>query len=207
MNTKQKLAYIVLGGVLVAAGMIISPLNAQKEKFGEIECTKLTVADDDGTPKIILVAGDYYDALTDEAAAILIHAADFYRTVSVQSTHKEGKRLRYARLAVFGRSVGATIGGINGDSSVLISSDEHGGRVDIQNNEGKKVGLFGVNSDGGYVDLIGPAEKTQARLFIDKYGGVLEVHGNGDSKGGAVMGINEKGNGAMSTYDKNGYRQ
>ena len=43
MNTKQKLAYIVLGGVLVAAGMIISPLNAQKDKFGEIECESLKV--------------------------------------------------------------------------------------------------------------------------------------------------------------------
>ena len=45
MNTKQKLAYIAIGGVLVVTGMIISPLNSQKDKFGEIECTMLTVVD------------------------------------------------------------------------------------------------------------------------------------------------------------------
>ena len=43
MNTKQKLAYIAVGGLLVAAGMIISPLNPQKDKIGDIECTGLTV--------------------------------------------------------------------------------------------------------------------------------------------------------------------
>ena len=54
MNTKQKLAYIAIGGLLVATGMIISPLNAQKDKFGEIECTKLTVVGDKGIPLIEL---------------------------------------------------------------------------------------------------------------------------------------------------------
>ena len=43
MNTKQKLAYIAIGGLLVATGMIISPLNAQKDKFGDIECESLKV--------------------------------------------------------------------------------------------------------------------------------------------------------------------
>ena len=49
MNTKQKLQYIVVGGVIGVLGMLIgmtvSPLSAQRDKFGEIECTKLTVVD------------------------------------------------------------------------------------------------------------------------------------------------------------------
>lgn len=43
MNTKQKLVYIAIGGLLVATGMIISPLNAQNEKFGDIECDSLRI--------------------------------------------------------------------------------------------------------------------------------------------------------------------
>ena len=42
MNTKQKLGYMVVGGVLVAFGMavavlVVSPVTAQWNRFGYIE--------------------------------------------------------------------------------------------------------------------------------------------------------------------------
>jgi hypothetical protein len=45
MNLVQRLAHIALGGVLVAIGVAISPLNAERDKFGDIECTSLSIVD------------------------------------------------------------------------------------------------------------------------------------------------------------------
>ena len=48
MNFRQKLAYTALGGGLMLVGMLfssISPLTAQKDVFGEITCSNLTVVD------------------------------------------------------------------------------------------------------------------------------------------------------------------
>lgn len=203
MNTKQKLAYIAIGGLLVATGMIISPLNAQKEKFGEIECTKLSVADEDGTPRVVLVAGDYYDPSTDENAAILIYAADFYRTVSVRSTGKEGERSNRAELEAIGGIVGVNIDGNNGDASVMISSDEFGGRVNIQNNEGEMVGLFGANPDGGSVTIINNDQRTVGKFQASSAGGICNVRGN-DGESMAFLSITERGGGLVAVLDKDG---
>ena len=60
MNTKQKLAYIAIGGLLVATGMTISPLNAKHDKFGDIECTKLTVRGPDGQQRVKITADELH---------------------------------------------------------------------------------------------------------------------------------------------------
>ena len=42
MNTREKFKYMAFGGALVFLGMLgamMSPLTAEKDKFGEIECT------------------------------------------------------------------------------------------------------------------------------------------------------------------------
>ena len=121
MNTKQKLAYIAIGGLLVATGMIISPLNAQKDKFGDIECGSLKVT---GVLQIVGFPG-------------------------------------------------------GGGSTIMT-----GGHIFIHDLEANRHNVdIGVDEHGGYVAI------------------------KGRSKGSAIMGINKKGNGAMSTYDKNGYIQ
>ena len=50
MKLRNKLSYITLGGLLMLIGMLASSvfmpsLFAQRDKFGEIECTSLTVVD------------------------------------------------------------------------------------------------------------------------------------------------------------------
>ena len=46
--------------------------------------------------------------------------------------------------------------------------------------------------------------KPAAALGVTEHGGQCAVHGKGE---GWLMSINEYGNGAVSTWDKNGYRQ
>ena len=50
--------------------------------------------------------------------------------------------------------------------------------------------------------------KTGAvQLMTDENGGTLSVYGKADDESRVAVSINEYGNGAVSTWDKNGYRQ
>ena len=142
MNTREKFRYMAFGGALVFLGMVgamMSPLTAEKDKFGEIECSKLRVVDADGKTRVYLT--------TDEYGGL------------VYALGKDGK------------------------PAVALDITEHGGRVKAFGKDGKSGALFRVTEHGGRVHLPGKGE------------------------GKAVMSINEYGNGAVSTWDKNGYRQ
>ena len=130
MKLRNKLSYLALGGLLMLIGMLASSvfmpsLFAQRDKFGDIECTSLTVVD--------------------------------------------------------------------------------GGQVVVYGKDGESRAWLSVAEDGGSVGVHGKDVKSGARLSVDEHGGSVSVYGKGDGKAG--MGINEYGNGAVSTWDKNGYRQ
>ena len=184
---KQKLAYIALGGVLMLTGMIASSvlipsLFAQhdKDKFGEIECTGLTVVNEDGE------------------GIVYIGLASHDRTERM-GTIRVGDSVK-----IFGSEKGGTIE-VTSIGYNAIFKDRvkiYGNTINLDNLGSSRVfttlGSYGVETS----DL---GSNSAARFGIDEYGGYLQVKGR--SKGYAIMGINEKGNGAMSTYDKNGYRQ
>lgn len=72
-----------------------------------------------------------------------------------------------------------------GKTAVELDSDEEAGnRVIVNNKQGK--GVVG--------------------LYNTEYGGRVDVYNNRE-KNRATMSVNEYGNGAVSTWDKNGYRQ
>ena len=62
--------------------------------------------------------------------------------------------------------------------------DEHGGHISVQDKERKESAVVGIDEHGGRVDVFNKQGKTRAG-----------------------MGVNEYGNGAVSTWDRNGYRQ
>lgn len=43
-------------------------------------------------------------------------------------------------------------------------------------------------------------------MNVDENGGVVSVYGRGSDYSRALMGVSESGNGAVSTWDKNGDR-
>ena len=118
---------------------------------------------------------------------------------------------------------------VDADSKMRISLgvDEHGGRVDAYGNDGKSGVILRIEEEGGVVAAHGKDGESSAVLGIFEYGGIVGVGGKdgksraslsiaehgghvevfGKAKGTAVMAINEYGNGAVSTWDKNGYRQ
>ena len=93
-----------------------------------------------------------------------------------------------------------------GNSYVILST--HQGRSGV-------VGVYGKESctaqlrdseHGGQVIIRGKDGERGAIMEVDEYGGHVHVTGKGDDNSRAGMGVNEYGNGAVSTWDKNGYR-
>ncbi len=165
MNTREKFRYMAFGGALVFLGMVgamMSPLTAEKDKFGEIECTRLTVVDVNGKTGVI-----------------------------ISSNNEHG-----GSVAAYGK---------DGQLAAWLDVDEHGGVVGTNGKDGKSGASLGVDENGGRLDAVGKDGLSGAWLGITEHGGHVQVNGKGDGK--AVMGLNEFGNGAVSTWDKNGYRQ
>lgn len=57
MNTKHYLVMSgIVGGIIgsLLTTLFVSPVTAQRDNFGDIECTKLTVADAGGTLRAVL---------------------------------------------------------------------------------------------------------------------------------------------------------
>ena len=67
--------------------------------------------------------------------------------------------------------------------------------------------MLRVDEHGGGVSAFGKDGQLAAMLTAKEHGGHVHVGGKGKGKGAAVLGINEYGNGVVSTWDKNGYRQ
>lgn len=65
MNKKHYLVISgIIGGVIgsLLTTLLVSPVTAQRDKFGEIECRRLTVVDEAGIARIILTT-DFHDKL------------------------------------------------------------------------------------------------------------------------------------------------
>lgn len=163
-NWKVKLAYAgfgcLFGSLCTIMGMLASPVTAQRDKFGEIECTKLTVLGFDGTLGLVLGVGEHG---------------------GIVNTYSN-----------------------DGKSGVRISIDEYGGVVGVISNKKTKVSLH-ADEHRGSVNVYDKGMRYGGILSVDKYGGFFMLDGKGEGK--VAIGINEYGNGVVSTWDKNGYRQ
>ena len=160
MNTKQKLAYIVLGGMLVATGMIISPLNAQKDKFGEIECTRLAVVDAEGNERILL-------------------STNHIEHVKSHKVTAQGVRVRDTKVRVLGTEYGGRVQIYDEDGAtvVLLDSDERGGYASVSG----KDGISGVRlknlEHGGFIQASGKRAASGVFLGLREHGGFVDVTG------------------------------
>lgn len=75
---------------------------------------------------------------------------------------------------------------------------------------GGAISVLGKNDEfvfirGGRVEVLRVGSGS-TQMYIDEHGGRVEVYNN-QGKNRAAMGVNAFGNGGVSTWDKNGYRQ
>lgn len=92
-----------------------------------------------------------------------------------------------------------------GNTMTLLGYREHGGFVGTSSIDRELMAFLAADEDAGSVVVFSEDTESMAALNIDENGGHVSV--TGKSEGKAAMGINEFGNGAVSTWDKNGYRQ
>ena len=161
----------------------------------------MTVVDADGVSRIILSTNIFAGVGTNYRVGI--HGDEY---AGIVSTHgKDGKS--HAELVTFSRGDGGNVYAVgkDGKSKAELRIDRNGGRVVTTGNDGKSAAQLGIDEDGGQVVTTGTDGKSHAGLGIDKHGGFVQLNGKG--QGAVAIGINEYGNGAVSTSDKNGYRQ
>ena len=68
-----------------------------------------------------------------------------------------------------------------------------------------EIAVIGGTEHGGYVKIEGKNKESTAILTGGGHGGMLSLEGK--SEGKVVIGIDDYGNGGISTWDKNGDRQ
>lgn len=90
-----------------------------------------------------------------------------------------------------------------GSASMKITED--GGNIHVRQ-YGMGSADIRVNPDSRHITVSDKLSREQAFMSFNEHGGRVGVVGKGDSKGQAVMAVNEYGNGGVSTWDKNGYR-
>ena len=226
-----KLVYASFGALLLFIGMLLSPVTAHRDKFGAIECTKLTVVDPD----------------TGEACAVL--STDKHGG-TIKVYNEDGEEM--VRLHTVPEGGDVRVWGKNGQGHLHVN--ENGGMVDVGNTTlsvGRKereratasLGIVNFYGHlGGYVGverrescegtlkaLIDGTVATVsiAEMWAGKYGGSVRVRGvnkqalfskaeisatehggrvevSGVGQGKVMMGSDESGNGVISTLDKNG---
>ena len=239
MNTKHYLIISgIVGGVIgsLLTALLVPPVAAQRDKFGEIECTKLTVVDEEGIPRVILNTDfNQNDFDYDDRAGVFITGTGTGGYVYI-----DGEKGNRGNLMISTSLYGGRIYSFDkdGDQVASLTADEYGGCLRIHhkddNKDGKlyakSVATLKANPGGGHLAVstkdwgggmavlgsdgeIGPyleldykdPSNPQVRLYINDHGGSVVL--SGKSEGKAFMGINEYGNGSVSTWDKNGYRQ
>ncbi len=221
---KQKAGLMALGSVFTIIGMLFAfgmlpSVTAQRDKFGDIECTKLTLID-------ALTGKTTAKLETDEHGGLLyLYGANDNRggaklTVDLHggklimfSNEKVGDAHVSAMLRTSEEGTGSCAVWHKNGAWTSISATENGGYVSIYGSNPKKLlASIGVTDDGesGLISVRRydyGKEIGAAQLKTDENGGRLDVFGKVDGKSRAAVSINEYGNGVMATWDKNGYRQ
>ena len=151
--------------------------------------------------------------ITEDGGLVTVHGKDGEGTAGMGidenggavSVHgKDGEGTAGMKITEYGGLV--TVHGKDGEGMAGMSIYKNGGSVSVYGKDGEGVAGMNIYKNGGSVYVHRKDGGGMARMEIDEDGGSVYVHGKGNSVRRAVMGVNEYGNGAVSTWDKNGYR-
>ena len=138
-DLKVKLVYMGFGGMIAIVGMLfafgmLSSVTAQKDKFGDIECTSLRIINANDIARVFL-------------------GTDLFQSgrVSVYGI-KEGQSKVEISNVEHGGHVGAR--GIDGESEAVLSIGG-GGRVNVSGKDGQPVASLSCSDHGGRVVAYG----------------------------------------------------
>ncbi len=224
MKAKERL-YAVIGGcvgavlTMVVCSFFPLGVQGQSDRFGEITCTGLKVINPAGRPMVELGSGE-----TGGIVGIWSNTPTYLRGVFMEAGEYGGHIMCFPRMenrdAASVKSV--QLGFMNGQTRdgtveiygnllrkhVVIGVNEHGGHLSVYGKgENRGKASVEINEQGGFLGAVGKEMDTGGAIIgVNDNGGFVSVQGKGDSEGQAMMAVNEYGNGAVGTWDKNGYR-
>ena len=220
---KIKLVYIGIGSLFgclcTIIGMLASPATAQRNKFQEIECTKLILIDPiTGKVTAELRTGAHGGQLelnggNENRGGVKLAVDRYGGEIFMFSNEKAGDTHISAALRTSEDGTGSFSVNQKNGAGVFMSATKRGGGVLIDGaNHDNSLVSISVTDDGesGLISVKRydhGKEIGSAQLKANENGGRLDVYGKVDNKSRAAVSINEYGNGAVSTWDKNGYRQ
>ena len=152
MKYREKLGYIVLGGVLMLVGMLaaglFSPLGAEsrsKGNFDEISSRKIRIVDSDGKVRVALVAVENVGLVSvyngDGEVMAMMSATDEFGG-DIRVIGKDGKSEARMRLNELGGEVGVCGKDGRTGAAALMGITPFGGAMAVTNEDGKKNGLM-----------------------------------------------------------------
>ena len=188
MHRKEALFAVIggiVGAVLVMAAGSFAPVGAQNEvkdvEFGKITCSMIQVGDR-SNGGVTLLPGQIIVGSTESVVSIFSMGDLASLTLSSGRERRESKVIITSVSSNGAITVDGVIS-VNGENGeVEMTTDEQGGRVGVVGKNGK------------------------ARIATHEQGAAFHLFGKGDQTSCVAMEINEYGNGAVSTWDKNGYR-
>lgn len=129
MNTKHYLVISgIVGGVIgsLLTAVLVSPVTAQRDKFGEIECRKLTVVDEEGMPIVKLTDMRF-------GPRVIIYGKDFKPKVAIGVNDGD-----HGGVEVLG----------DYNSGVTLGIDEYGGFVEVSGKDLLSAAALKFDQDG-----------------------------------------------------------
>ena len=164
MYTRQKFSYMVFGAVIgitgLAVGLCVSPLMAYRDRFGDIECSDLTVVDENGKAKVRLssIGGrgciHVYDENGDSRIGLLVGKGNAVHLNGEDEDSKIGSFLE--------ESVGSHIDGKREPGGVFMSTHEHGGIIFVNGKDRTGWVALSVDAHGGIVGIKSKDGKSRA---------------------------------------------
>ena len=167
MKVKERVRWAAVAGVLlgIIIGLCISPLTANEDTFGVINCTKLRILGEDGDARVVLYSDKHGNG-----------------RVSVSGNDPKS----YVFMGV--RESGAlfSIANKGKPTAVLISDD-----VSVVDRERgwTYARMAGDDKDGGYISVADKNARTRASMSVRENGGNVTVYGT-NTEGAAGIGIN-----------------
>ena len=109
----------------------------------------------------------------------------------------EGKR----NVRISSQEYGGSIRVYGDSGAALLAIDKRGGRITVAGDKGSA--WMSIGGHGGFVSVFSQKDEGRgAAMSINKHGGEVRVVSDQERK--AIMGVNEDGNGTVTTWDKAG---
>ena len=215
---------MVLGAAIMLIGMWVSPLisppvTAQHNGvFDKIQCREVEVVDKDGETAIRLYTTKHGGNIRMDSKDGKLAIMDIDESGGSVYLKGKGSNGGAVSMSTFEDGAMLSVKDRSSDGGIRMFATEHHGRIDVNGKDSVSATML-TEAHGGIVTVSGNGGSVE--MGTDEHGGRVDVFkrnkqfkhraaisaNNRLSKHRAAMSVDAFGNGAVTTWDKNGYRK